>query len=183
MSLMPVEQPRLQEMQDVVERYIQNVNPTAIARELKIKRADVLQHIENWKTSAVGSDAMQDRIEELIATMDSHYSMLIQKAYEVITEVDNPPDGLKETMTRSQMLSQKMSAIKTIADLEAKRIDMLQKAGFLEAANVGDALAEMEEDKERLFNILEEVLCESCKMSVAGRYVTNNDSVVVVKNV
>lgn len=185
MSLMPAEQPRFEEMQQVVELYIKNVNPTSIAKQLGIRRVDVLQHVEDWKNSAVGTEVMKDRVEELVATMDEHYSMLIQKAYEVIEEVDRPeeedPDGKrKETMTRSQMLSQKMNAIKTIADLEAKRIDMLQKSGLLEAADMGDQLAEMEEQYERVMNILQEHLCDECAPKILSALTQESKSTVIV---
>ena len=185
MSLMPAEQPRFEEMQQVVELYIKNVNPTSIAKQLGIRRVDVLQHVEDWKNSAVGTEVMKDRVEELVATMDEHYSMLIQKAYEVIEEVDRPeeedPDGKrKETMTRSQMLSQKMNAIKTIADLEAKRIDMLQKSGLLEAADMGDQLAEMEEQYERVMSILREHLCDECAPKILSALTQESKSTVIV---
>lgn len=186
MSLMPMEEaPRLEEMSKVVELYIQNVNPTKIARELGIRRVDVLAHIEDFKKSAVGTEVMKERVEELVATMDSHYSILIRKAYEVIEEVDKPEDEdadgkRKETMTRSQMLSQKMNAIKTIADLEAKRIDMLQKSGLLEAADMGDQLVEMEEQYERVMNVLEEHLCANCLPKIMGALAQESGSTVIV---
>lgn len=175
MSLIPEDQPRYEEMQKVVELYVKNYNATQIARTLGIKRVQVLDHIEEYRKSAVNLELMKERVDELITTMDEHYGILIQKAYEIIDEVDAPEDLEAEsrrkgqTMTRSQMLSQKLGAIKTIADLESKRIDILQKSGLLEAADVGDALAEMEEQKALLMNILEEELCKSCRGAVTKR--------------
>lgn len=174
MSLLPAEQPRFEEMNKVVELYIQNVNPTKIAKELGIRRVDVLNHIEDWRNTAKGSEVMKDRVEELIAMLDEHFSMLIRKAYEVIEEVDRiHEDGedtkRKETMTRSQMLSQKMSAIKTIADLESKRIDVLQKSGLLEMDHLGDEIAKMEEEKQIILDILTNDLCDHCKPTVMAK--------------
>ncbi len=167
MSLLPVEQVRYEEMNAVVELYIQNINPTKIARQLGIRRVDVLNHIDEWKATAVGSEAMKDRVDELISTMDEHYSMLIQKAYEIIEEVDDLK-GSKETMTRSQMLSQKKGAIDLIAKLEKDRIDILQKSGLLDAADVGDQLVEMEDKYDRVMNLLEEHLCSACTAKILG---------------
>lgn len=186
MSLMPSydDSPHFQEMHEVVKLYIKNVNPTVIARELGIRRVDVLKYIEEWKQSAVGSQAMKDRVDELITTMDEHYSVLIQKAYEIIEEVDRPLDEderRKETMTRSQMLSQKKGALDLIAKLEKDRIDILQKSGLLEAADLGDELAAMEEQKQMLIQILSEELCSHCKPKVMARIsgaMTNNVTVV-----
>jgi hypothetical protein len=117
-------------------------------------------------------DVMKQRVETLIASMDEHYSLLIQKAYEIVEEVDRPLDDeekKKETMTRSQMLSQKKGALDLIAKLEKDRIDILQKSGLLEIDALGDELAEMEEQKQIILDILEYDLCEECKPKVMAK--------------
>lgn len=158
-------------MQQVVELFVQNVNPTEIARRVGIRRVDVLNHIDEWKNTAAGMDVMKERVETLIASMDEHYSRLIRKAYEIIDEVDQPAENRKETMTRSQMLSQKKAALDLIAKLEKDRIDILQKSGLLEMDHLGDELAAMEEQKAMILSIFEEddVLCSSCKPKVMGK--------------
>jgi hypothetical protein len=85
---MPLESPRYEEGNAVLELYFANVGPYAIAKKLGIRKVDVDAHIAEWKQSAVGSEVMKDRVEELIATLDGHYSKLIQKTYEIIEEVD-----------------------------------------------------------------------------------------------
>ncbi len=172
MSLMPVDTPRYDEMRDVVELYVQNVNPTQIAKTLGLRRVDVLSHINEWKESAAGMEVMKERVETLISSMDEHYSLLIRKAYEIVEEVDSiDRSSDKETMTRSQMLSQKKGALDLIAKLEKDRIDILQKSGLLEIDHLGDELAEMEEQKAAILAIFEEegVLCPACKPKVLGR--------------
>lgn len=182
MSLILDEQPRYEEMQKVVELYVKNVNPTKIANELGIRRVDVLAHIKEWKDSAVGLSVMKERVEELITSMDEHYGMLIRKAYEIIDEVDELRSSDKETMTRSQMLSQKKGALDLIAKLEKDRIDILQKSGLLEAADLGDELAEMEEQKALLMQILDEELCQHCRPKILGRLANANKTMVVVSD-
>lgn len=170
MSLMPVETPRFEEMQQVVELYVQNVNPTQIAKRLGLRRVDVLNHIDEWSRSARGMEVMKDRVETLIASMDEHYSTLIRKAYEIVEEVDSiDRSSDKETMTRSQMLSQKKGALDLIAKLEKDRIDILQKSGLLEMDHLGDELAEMEEQKQIILDILEYDLCTNCKPVVMAK--------------
>lgn len=188
MSLLPIESPRFEEANKVIELYIANVGPFAIAKQLGIRKVDVDAHIEDWRKSAVGSEIMKDRVEELIATLDAHYSKLIQKAYEIIEEVDSVYTEEEEereskrhgrqTMTRSQMLSQKLGALKAIADFEAKRIDVLQKSGLLEAADVGDALVEMEMKYEEVMTLLEEHLCDSCHTKILGALAAKGGVVV-----
>lgn len=171
---MPIETPRYDEMRDVVELYVQNVNPTQIAKRLDLRRVDVLKHIDEWKESAAGMEVMKERVETLIGSMDEHYSLLIRKAYEIVEEVDRPlsdDEKRKETMTRSQMLSQKKGALDLIAKLEKDRIDILQKSGLMEIDTLGDELAEMEEQKGAILGVFEEegVLCNICKPKVLGR--------------
>lgn len=188
MSLLPVEQPHYEEMNEVIRLHVQNVGPYAIAKQLNIRKVDVDRHLEEWRKSVVGMDYMKDRVEELIASMDQHYSTLIRKAYEIIDEVDALNDDEddekssrrngRQTMTRSQMLSQKLGALKAIADFEAKRIDVLQKSGLLEAADVGDALVDMEMKYEEVMGLLEEHLCETCNTKILGALAAKNGAVV-----
>ena len=177
MTLIPVDAPRFEEMHDVVKLYVQNVNPTAISRQLGIKRVDVMKHIQEWRDSTVGMDIMKDRVEELIATTDAHYSVLIGKLYEIVAEVDTEAGDYK---ARAAFLSQKLSALKAIADLEAKRIDLMQKSGMLEAADLGDELAEMEETKQLLMSVLDEELCKPCKTRVMRRLRPGEEEVVTI---
>lgn len=182
MSLMPAvpEEYRFKEMNDVITLWVQNKKPHQIAKELGIRKVDVDEHLDNWRKSAVGSDAMKDRVEELISTMDEHYSILITKAYEIVEEVDKPAENRKETMTRSQMLSQKKAALDLIAKLEKDRIDVLQKSGLLEIDTLGDELAAKEEQIELIMDILDEELCESCNSKVMSRLRGAMDNSVVV---
>jgi hypothetical protein len=183
MTLMPQEpeEPRFEEMYEVVKLWSQNKKEGEIAKELGIRRVDVLDHLDNWRKSAVGSEAMKDRVEELITTMDEHYSLLIGKAYEIIEEVDTPREGRKETMTRSQMLNAKKGALDLIAKLEKDRIDVLQKSGLLEIDNLGDELAAKEEQIQFIMDLLEENLCDRCNSLIMGRLLgaMSHDTVVV----
>lgn len=168
--LVPIVQGKRYEQQyDVVTRYAANLSPTQIARELKIPRKQVMEHIEEWRSSAIGMEVLRDRMEELLATMDNHYTQLIRKGHEVINYVDEQAEGGHMTMTAAQMLGQKTAAIKLIATLEKDRIDMLQKTGMLEINNLGDEIAQLEEQKKVIIEILTDELCKMCKPAVMAR--------------
>jgi hypothetical protein len=64
--------------------------------------------------------------------------------------------------------AQKNAAIKGIAELTAKRVDALQKAGLFESAEIGDEIARWEEEKEILLSILQDI-CPSCQSVVGAR--------------
>jgi hypothetical protein len=75
-----------------------------------------------------------------------------------------------------------LNALKLVADLEAKRLDALQKAGLLDAAEMGDHVADMEEKMGIMVSILRNDLCPECKRTVAQKLqqVTNQVEAVRV---
>lgn len=182
MSLIPTgDEKRFVEMRDVIELYVQNKRPATIAKELGIRKVDVEAHLEEWRKSAVGSQLMKDRVEELIASMDEHYSLIINKLYEVVAEVDETYADADKG--KAAMLAQKTNALKSIMDAESRRVDILQKSGLLEAAEQGDELAYMQEQMDMMKTILEEELGPECKKRVQRRIRDEmQQQVVVVSN-
>ena len=87
-------------------------------------------------------------------------------------------------MTANQSLSLRAGVIKTIADLEAKRIDMLQRAGLLENQELAEQLIEQERKQELITKIIVEVVskCPTCKPRVLQR-MSGLDTVIVESEV
>ena len=65
----------------------------------------------------------------------------------------------------------KANTLKLIADIETKRIGMLQQVGLLDNAELANQIAETEKKQEILVGILKEVTagCPKCKLDVAKR--------------
>jgi hypothetical protein len=86
--------------------------------------------------------------------------MLFKEAWKTVEDAD-----------QSGQLSVKSGALKLIADIEGKRIGMLQEVGLLDNAELAGQLAETERKQEILVGILKEVTasCPKCKMDVARR--------------
>lgn len=137
-----------------------NTNPTAIAKELGLKRAEVLSLIEEWKDIARNDTDVRAQAAEVLQAVIQHYAMLIAEGWSTIEQADTASD-----------LKTKATLIKAIADIEAKKVDMLQKAGLYDDAALGDELAEMEEKQQILIGILKDVTsnCDNCKFEVARR--------------
>lgn len=131
-------------MNEVVKRLLQgNTNPSAIARELNMKRKDVLDYIDEWKRIASNRPDIQARAMEALTAMDRHYDMLNAEFWGIAnTEIDNKI---------------RLQALKHIADIEARRQEALQKAGLFDDAGVGDELAVMEARAEAIKELLSEV--------------------------
>jgi hypothetical protein len=139
----------LDQVNRVVEKYLQGAEPTQISKELAIPRQTVVSYINEWRMMASDNAAIRARAKEALAGADQHYNKLIQKAYEVIDDA-----------TTTANLSAKTSGIKLVLDIESKRIDMLQKAGLLENKELAEEMLEIERKQDVLVNILKDVAAE-----------------------
>ena len=147
-------------MNKVVEELLRGNNPTQIATLTGLKRADVVGLIDEWKNVVHNDTSARERAKEAISGADQHYAMLIKEAWKTVEDAD-----------QSGQLSVKSGALKLIADIEGKRIGMLQEVGLLDNAELAGQIAESERKQEVLVRILKEVTasCPKCKMEVAKR--------------
>jgi hypothetical protein len=139
----------LDQVNKVVEEYLKGNDPTQISKELDIPRQRVVGYISEWKLMASDNAAIRARAKEALVGADTHYSKLIQKTYEVIDDA-----------TTTANLTAKTSAIKLVLDIEARRIDMLQKAGLLENKELAEEMLEIERKQDVLVNILKDIAAE-----------------------
>ncbi len=147
-------------MNAVVEKLLQGHNPTQIATLTGFQRKEVIEFIDEWKSIVHNDSAIRDRAREAISGADQHYAMLIKEAWKTVEDAD-----------QTGQLGIKSGALKLIADIETKRIGMLQSVGVLENNELASQLAETERKQEVLVKILKEVTstCPKCKMEVAKR--------------
>jgi len=161
------------QMNKVVEELLKGNTSAAIAKNLNLTRVQIDNHIKTWKELIKDNSAVKARAKEALAGADEHYSMLIKEAWRTVEQAD-----LQDS------LNVKTQALKLIADIEAKRIDMLNKAGVLENDDMADQILESERKQELLVNILKEVTanCDNCKWEVSKRLseVTGKIEAVIV---
>lgn len=139
----------LDEVNVVVSEYLKGSDPTRISKQLSIPRTRVVAHLDEWKRMASDNTAIRIRAKEALVGADEHYTKLIKQAYEVI-----------EDATTTANLGAKTAGIKLVMDIEAKRIDMLQKAGLLENKELAEEMVEIERRQEVLIGILRDVASE-----------------------
>jgi uncharacterized protein (DUF885 family) len=147
-------------MNVVVSELLKGSNPTQIATITGFKRAEVVELIGEWKSVVHNDTAARDRAKEAISGADQHYAMLIKEAWKTVEDAD-----------QAGQLSVKSGALKLIADIEGKRIGMLQEIGLLDNAELATQIADTERKQDILVKILKEVTasCPKCKMEVAKR--------------
>ena len=147
-------------MNNVIEELLKGNNPTQIAKNLGMTRANVLQHVESWKDITQNDNRIRERAKQALSGADQHYAMIINRAWETVDQAD-----------ASNQLGNKTAALKLVADIEQKRMDMLHKAGILEDNEMATQMLETERKQEIIMNILKEVTsdCNHCKVEVARR--------------
>ena len=139
----------LDEVNKVVEEYLKGNDPTVISKTLSMPRTRVVAHLNEWKIMASANDAIRARAKDALVGADAHYTKLIKQAYEVIDDA-----------TTTANLPAKTSAIKLVMDIEARRIDMLQKAGLLENKELAEEMVAIEKRQEVLVGILRDIASE-----------------------
>ena len=155
----------------VASEYLKGSDASEIAKILSLPRAKVTELLTDWRVMAANNQAIHARAKEALAGADQHYSSLIKKAYEVIESADQTAN-----------LTAKTTSIKLIADIESKRLEMLQKAGLLDNQELADELLETERKQEILITILKEVTssCNSCRPKVLTKLSQVNEGGVVI---
>jgi len=90
--------------------------------------------------------------------------------WKTVAHNDTAAQTVEDADTQGQ-LNVKSGALKLIADIEGKRIGMLQEVGLLDNAELATQIAETEKKQDILVKILKEVTatCPKCKMEVAKR--------------
>lgn len=147
-------------MNKVVEELLKGNNPSQISKTLGMSRVDVIKHIDEWRSIIHMDNSIRTRAKEAIAAADQHYAMVINKAWETVEQAD-----------ANSQYGTKAQALKLISDVEAKRLDMLNKAGVLENSDMGNQIIETERKQQILIDILKQVTmkCDNCKQEVAKR--------------
>ena len=135
-------------MHRVVEMYLKGeTNATKIAKGLSLPRKDVLEYISAWREIAKSNEKIKDRAAEALTAMDRHYDMIIKEYWTIIDD-------------RTVDLKTKATALKNVADIEAKRQETLQKAGLYDDAGITEELVQMQEYTDNIKGVLLSVVKE-----------------------
>ena len=164
-----------EQMNKVVAEFIKGNNVNQIAKSFSLKPAQVNQMLDNWRELMQGDTGITERAREALGAADQHYSMIIKEGWNTVQQAD-----------AQDSLNVKATTLKLIADVESKRIDMLQKAGVLEKNDMAESILETERKQEILVGILRDVTasCQHCKQEVARRLsqVTGKVESIVIKD-
>lgn len=150
-------------IEKVAKLYAEGVtSPYTIARRLGIKVVEARASLEQWHEILREDQSSTDAARDALNVMLQRYDKLLEEA-------NHNLENLKALVFDEKVSAQIVATTKLIGDLDAKRVDLLQKAGLLDAHDLGDELAEREEREEALINILRNDLCPDCRMTVARK--------------
>ena len=133
-------------MNKVVGELLKGNNPTSIAAITGLQRKEVIELIDEWKSVVHNDTSTRERAKEAISGADQHYALLIKEAWKTVEDAD-----------QAGQLNVKATALKLIADIEGKRISMLQEIGLLDSAEIAAQIAETEHKQEILIKILKDI--------------------------
>lgn len=171
MSIVAVEGDRFKAMEQVAELTMKGHSATAISKELNIPRKEVMTLQEDYRIALSNDAEARNMAKDYLNMMVKHYDGLIKKFYELSDDID--------TLTWSPAAAaQKNAALKAVAELERNRLDALQKAGLLESSELGDEIAQWEDEKDTMLSVLED-LCTMCSAKVGERMLKLRGGIVV----
>lgn len=153
--------PIQQRMDEVATRILKGKSELAIARELGIKRVEVIRYRDLWREKMQHDAESTDMARDHLNQMVEHYNRIIDKSYKVLDELDSMSFDEK-------VAAQKNTTLKNISEYEDKRVKALREAGLLDG-QMGDEMAKMEEQHALLIDILRNDLCPSCRNAIASK--------------
>lgn len=133
-------------MNQVMEHILQGYTPMQTAKLLGMQRKEVIQYADDWKNLARNNNIIQERAKDAITGADQHYSMIIRKLWESVDQAEQLAD-----------IRLKKDVLNSVANVEEKRINMLQKAGLLDNQELAEQLMERERREKIVTDLLRDI--------------------------
>lgn len=127
----------------IVDRYLQGeTSATRLAKEFGIKRHEVDAYIAEWQKYARSRPDLRELATESITAYDRKMNAVVKELWDVKEQAASS----RETAT----------TLKMIADIEAKRQEILHKCGIFDDSAFTEQLMDMEEK----VNIVQQILLD-----------------------
>lgn len=129
----------------VVRLTAEGKKPAEISRLTGMSPKKQREINEEFRNLVRSSNYIENRSREIIAYSDVHFNSVLSGLYEVLEEAKLGSDWKLAGETLNK-----------IAATEAKRVELLQKAGIINDKGVGERMAQLEAQRDALINILKE---------------------------
>lgn len=155
MTIAPIEE----DHESIIELWQQGHSPTQISKKTNVPRKEVQELINRFQVALRDDSESRDVARDLLNRMVNHYDRLIKESYDLFMELRDQPTTVQSARAMDGILN-------SIANFEKNRVDVVQKAGLIDAHDLGDEVARMEEEKAIILDILRNGLCEKCRPDV-----------------
>lgn len=159
-ELSVIESDPFKEMERVASHMLKGHSEFKTARDLGLKVVEVRSLWNAYKERLENDSFSRDAARDHLNLMIVQYDELIAGLHQNLKDLDSLEYDEK-------ISAQRNTTVRNIADMQAKRVDLLQKAGLLDASDLGDELAEREKQEAILVDILQNDLCNDCRAVVA----------------
>lgn len=139
-------QDRYDRMHKVVQAHVEGLTETQIAKRLGYKRAEVVGFLDEYREYAKDNKLIQARAMEVVHDYDQGQNRVISEAWSLHEDAKNSGDLKLQAVVQ-----------KNIADMQSKRVEVLQKVGMYSSMDMGDQMAEQEEKIEQITQLLKDV--------------------------
>jgi len=150
------------QMEKVASHMLKGHSEFKTARDTGLKVVEVRAlwgaYKERLEQDSFARDAARDMLNLMVVQYD-----------ELIAALHKNYDDLEGLEFDEKISAQRNTTARNIADMQAKRVDALQKAGLLDQGDLGDELAEREKQEAAIIDILRNDLCEDCHAVVAAK--------------
>jgi len=147
-----------QHQEKVVSLYAAGQTVSNIMKLTGHPRKYVEQLLADFRQYAAQDRVIQERAREIVLVVDQHYRDLVRDLHKAVEDANENLD-YKAAMT----------GLKALADVEAKRVELVQKAGIIAEDGIGDQIAESERKQRIIVDILQNGLCSNCRSKVAHK--------------
>jgi myo-inositol-1-phosphate synthase len=142
---------RSEDMFEVAQLWMQT-NKTGsaynkISKELGLSRAYVETLVAEFKQIYMSNETIRQRAQEIVGEFDLTYDHVKAELYRAAKDAEMEND-----------IKTRVTALKNVADIEAKRVDTLQKSGLLANMDLADEIAEQERKYEALKKLIIDVV-------------------------
>lgn len=138
------------EQNEIVLLHVKGHTVPEMVRLTGHSRKVIEKYLADFKEYAAQDKAIRLRAKDIVLSVDTHYADILKNLYKNV-EAAEFNDDYKAAL----------SGLKMIADTEAKRVELLAKAGLLADNTIGDMIAESEKKQSILVEILKEISREN----------------------
>jgi len=149
---------RYQRQNKVIELHLEGHSPNVIAKKLSYKYKEVVEHIAEFNEISKNDEMLRERGRQSVHNYDESINRVQREMWRLAQDAEDAGD-----------LKTRGTILKSIADTQAKRVEVLQKSGILADNKIVEEMAATEEKMRVLTEILREVSrhCDNCRVEVA----------------